>query len=52
MKFRIGKAIYKNANVPVFSGTESVQPVAMLAKAAGAQEPDPIVVDQSERNSL
>ena len=28
-------------NVPVFS-----------AKAAGAQEPDPIVVDQSERNSL
>ena len=39
-------------NVPVFSGTESIQPVAMLAKAAGAQEPDPIVVDQSERNSL
>lgn len=39
-------------NVPVFSGVESVQPVAMIAKAAGTREPDPIVVDQSERNSL
>lgn len=39
-------------NVPVFSGIESIQPVGMIAKAVGTQEPDPIVVDQSERNSL
>lgn len=39
-------------NVPVFSGVESIQPVAMLSKAAGAAEPEPIVVDESERNSL
>ncbi len=39
-------------NVPVFSGVESIQPVAMIAKAAGTREPEPIVVDQSERNSL
>ena len=39
-------------NVPVFSGIESVQPVRMLAKAAGLQEPEPIVVDESNRNTL
>lgn len=39
-------------NVPVFSGIESVQPVRMLAKAAGLQEPEPIVVDESSRNTL
>lgn len=36
------------SNVPVFSGIESVQPVRMLAKAAGLQEPEPIVVDEAE----
>lgn len=39
-------------NVPVFSGVESVQPVRMLAKAAGLQEPEPIAVDESTRNTL
>ena len=39
-------------NVPVFSGTESVQPVRMLAKAPGLQEPEPIVVDENTINSL
>ena len=39
-------------NVPVFSGTESIQPVRMLAKAAGLQEPEPIVVDESLTNIL
>lgn len=39
-------------NVPVFSGTESVQPVRMLAKAAGLQEPEPIVVDENSVNTL
>lgn len=39
-------------NVPVFSGIESVQPVRMLAKAAGIQEPEPIVVDEVTRNTL
>lgn len=39
-------------NVPVFSGTESIQPVRMLAKAAGLQEPEPIVVDESMTNTL
>ena len=39
-------------NVPVFSGTESVQPVRMLAKAAGLQEPEPIVVDENTVNTL
>ncbi len=34
-------------NVPVFSNIESVQPVAMIAKSAGAQDPEPIVVDES-----
>lgn len=34
-------------NVPVFSGVESVQPVRMLAKAPGLQEPEPIVVDET-----
>ncbi|MBE6819522.1 MAG: hypothetical protein E7516_00510 [Ruminococcaceae bacterium] len=39
-------------NVPVFSGTESVQPVRMLAKAPGLQEPEPIVVDENSVNTL
>lgn len=39
-------------NVPVFSGVESVQPVRMLAKAAGLQEPEPIAVDESSRVNL
>ncbi len=39
-------------NVPVFSGIESVQPVRMLAKAAGLQEPEPIVVDEISVNTL
>ena len=39
-------------NVPVFSGIESIQPVRMLAKSEGTQEPAPIVVDQSNRNQL
>lgn len=39
-------------NVPVFSGIESIQPVRMIAKSAGTQEPEPIVVDESSRNAL
>ncbi len=39
-------------NVPVFSGTESIQPVRMLAKAAGLQEPEPVVVDEGMTNIL
>lgn len=39
-------------NVPVFSGTESIQPVRMLAKAAGLQEPEPIVVDEGMSTDL
>lgn len=39
-------------NVPVFSGVESIQPVRMLAKAAGLDEPEPIVVDETSLNSL
>ncbi len=39
-------------NVPVFSGIESVQPVRMLAKSVGTEEPEPIVVDESARNQL
>lgn len=39
-------------NVPVFSGTESIQPVQLLAKAAGTDEPEPIIVDEARRNSL
>ena len=39
-------------NVPVFSGTESVQPVRMLAKADGLREPEPIVVDEGMTNIL
>ncbi len=39
-------------NVPVFSGIESVQPVRMLAKADGLQEPEPIVVDETALNTL
>lgn len=34
-------------NVPVFSGVESVQPVRMIAKAQGLQEPEPVVVDEN-----
>ncbi len=39
-------------NVPVFSGVESVQPVRMISKAAGLQEPEPIAVDESIRINL
>ena len=39
-------------NVPVFSGIESIQPVRMLAKAAGLEEPEPIVVDETTLNTL
>lgn len=39
-------------NVPVFSGVESIQPVRMLAKAAGLEEPEPIVVDETTLNTL
>lgn len=39
-------------NVPVFSGIESIQPVRMLAKAAGLDEPEPIVVDETTLNTL
>ncbi len=39
-------------NVPVFSGIESVQPVRMLAKSDGMQNPEPIVVDETSRNTL
>ncbi len=34
-------------NVPIFSGIESVQPVQMLAKVDGMNEPDPIIVNES-----
>lgn len=39
-------------NVPVFSEIESIQPVRMLAKAAGLEEPEPIVVDETSLNTL
>ncbi|MBQ2904818.1 MAG: hypothetical protein IJE48_10505 [Clostridia bacterium] len=39
-------------NVPVFSGIESIQPVRMLAKSEGMDEPEPIVVDETTINSL
>lgn len=39
-------------NVPVFSGIESIQPVRMLAKAVGLEEPEPIVVDETALNTL
>lgn len=39
-------------NVPVFSGIESVQPVRMLAKSEGMQEPEPIVVDETSRSTV
>ena len=39
-------------NVPVFSGIESIQPVRMLAKAAGLDEPEPIVVDETSLDTL
>lgn len=40
------------SGVPVFSGIESVQPVRMLAKSDGVNEPEPIVVDESDRTTL
>lgn len=39
-------------NVPVFSGVESIQPVRMLAKAEGLEEPEPIAVDESGFTAL
>lgn len=44
------RAVY--TNVPVFSGIESIQPVRMLAKAEGVNEPEPIMVDEKNRSSL
>ena len=40
------------SNVPVFSGVESIQPVRMIAKAAGLPEQGPIEVDESSRVNL
>ncbi len=40
------------SNVPVFSEIESVQPVQMLSEITEASEPDPIVTDESQINSL
>lgn len=40
------------SSVPVFSGIESVQPVRMLAKSDGMSEPEPIVVDETDRTTL
>lgn len=39
-------------NVPVFSGVESIQPVKMLAKSEGLEEPAPIAVDESGFTAL
>lgn len=39
-------------NVPVFSGIESIQPVRMLAKSDGLEEPEPIVVDETALSTL
>lgn len=39
-------------NVPVFSGVESIQPVRMLAKSEGLEEPAPIAVDESGFTAL
>lgn len=39
-------------NVPVFSGIESIQPVRMLAKTEGLDEPAPIVVDEGSNSAL
>lgn len=35
-------------NVPVFEGIESIQPVQMLARASGTDEPNPIIVTNEE----
>ncbi len=40
------------SSVPVFSGIESVQPVQMLAKSDGINEPEPIIVDETDRTTL
>ncbi len=39
-------------NVPIFSGVESIQPVRMLAKSEGLEEPAPIAVDESGFTAL
>lgn len=39
-------------NVPVFSGVESIQPVRMLAKVEGIDEPEPIVVNEGSNFAL
>lgn len=39
-------------NVPVFSGVESIQPVQMLAKVEGLNEPEPIIVNESGFGAL
>ena len=39
-------------NVPVFSGVESIQPVQMLAKVEGLNEPEPIIVNEAGFGAL
>lgn len=39
-------------NIPVFSGVESIQPVRMLAKVEGVNEPEPIVVNEKAFGNL
>lgn len=39
-------------NVPVFSGVESIQPVEMLAKIEGLNEPEPIIVNETSFGAL
>lgn len=39
-------------NVPVFSGVESIQPVEMLAKVEGLNEPEPIIVNETSFGAL
>lgn len=39
-------------NVPVFSGVESIQPVRMLARVEGQNEPAPVVVNEGSNSAL
>ena len=40
------------SNVPVFSGVESIQPVEMLAKVEGLNEPEPIIINEAGFGAL
>ena len=40
------------SNVPVFSGVESIQPVEMLAKVEGLNEPEPIIINEAAFGAL